>query len=152
VVTQLASFSRKGVDRILKYAFELAKTRKKHVTSCTKSNGISITMPYWDERFAAMKKNYPGHPTDQYHVDGLHHPAGAQSRSGFDVVVASNLFGDILLRPRPGDRRHHRHRGLGQHQSRAHRAVDLRAGARLGAGHRRQGRSPTRSPPSGRVR
>ena len=60
VVTQQSVFSRKGVDRIMKYAFELAKTRKKHVTSCTKSNGITITMPYWDERFAEMKKNYPG--------------------------------------------------------------------------------------------
>src|SRR6185503_5332052 len=71
VVTQLSVFSRKGVDRIMKYAFDMAKTRDKHVTSCTKSNGISITMPYWDERFAAMKKNYPDIRTDQYHVDGL---------------------------------------------------------------------------------
>src|SRR4029079_1562324 len=71
VVMQQSVFSRKGVDRIMKYAFELAKTRKKHVTSCTKSNGITITMPYWDERFAEMKKNYPGFKTDQYHVDGL---------------------------------------------------------------------------------
>jgi len=95
VVTQLASFSRKGVDRILKYAFELAKTRKKHVTSCTKSNGISITMPYWDERFAAMKKNYPDIRADQYHVDGLTIQF-VLNPDRFDVVVASNLFGDIL--------------------------------------------------------
>jgi tartrate dehydrogenase/decarboxylase/D-malate dehydrogenase len=95
VVTQLASFSRKGVDRILKYAFELAKTRKKHLTSCTKSNGISITMPYWDERFAAMKKNYPEIRTDQYHVDGLTIQF-VLNPDRFDVVVASNLFGDIL--------------------------------------------------------
>jgi len=94
-VTQLASFSRKGVDRILKYAFELAKTRKKHVTSCTKSNGISITMPYWDERFAAMKKNYPDIRADQYHVDGLTIQF-VLNPERFDVVVASNLFGDIL--------------------------------------------------------
>src|SRR5947209_4064173 len=95
VVTQLATFSRKGTDRIMKYAFELARTRKKHVTSATKSNGISITMPYWDERFAAMAKNYPGFKTDQYHIDILcahfvQHP------DWFDVVVGSNLFGDIL--------------------------------------------------------
>jgi len=94
-VTQQAVFSRKGVDRIMKYAFELAKTRKKHVTSCTKSNGISITMPYWDERFAEMKKNYPGFKTDQYHVDGLTIQM-VLNPDRFDVIVASNLFGDIL--------------------------------------------------------
>jgi tartrate dehydrogenase/decarboxylase / D-malate dehydrogenase len=95
VVTQLSTFSRKGTDRILKYAFELAKTRKKHVTSCTKSNGISITMPYWDERFAAMAKSYPGFNTDQYHVDGLTIQM-VLNPDRFDVIVASNLFGDII--------------------------------------------------------
>jgi tartrate dehydrogenase/decarboxylase/D-malate dehydrogenase len=94
-VTQQAVFSRKGVDRIMKYAFELAKSRKKHVTSCTKSNGISITMPYWDERFAEMKKQYPGFRTDQYHVDGLTIQM-VLNPDRFDVIVASNLFGDIL--------------------------------------------------------
>ena len=118
VVTQQAMFSRKGVDRIMKYAFELAKTRKKHVTSCTKSNGISITMPYWDERFAAMKKNYPDVRADQYHVDGLSIQM-VLNPDRFDVIVASNLFGDILSDLGPGDRRHHRHRRLGQHQSRS---------------------------------
>jgi tartrate dehydrogenase/decarboxylase / D-malate dehydrogenase len=95
VVTQLAVFSRKGTDRILKYAFELAQGRKKHVTSCTKSNGISITMPYWDERFAAMAKNYPDVRTDQYHVDGLTIQM-VLNPDRFDVIVASNLFGDII--------------------------------------------------------
>jgi len=95
VVMQQSVFSRKGVDRIMKYAFELAKTRKKHVTSCTKSNGITITMPYWDERFAEMKKNYPGFKTDQYHVDGLSIQL-VLNPDRFDVIVASNLFGDIL--------------------------------------------------------
>jgi len=95
VVMQQSIFSRKGVDRIMKYAFELAKTRKKHVTSCTKSNGITITMPYWDERFAEMKKNYPGFKTDQYHVDGLSIQL-VLNPDRFDVIVASNLFGDIL--------------------------------------------------------
>jgi tartrate dehydrogenase/decarboxylase/D-malate dehydrogenase len=95
VVMQQSVFSRKGVDRIMKYAFELAKTRKQHVTSCTKSNGITITMPYWDERFAAMKKNYPGFKTDQYHVDGLSIQL-VLNPDRFDVIVASNLFGDIL--------------------------------------------------------
>ena len=95
IVTQQAVFSRKGVDRIMQYAFELAKTRKKHVTSCTKSNGISITMPYWDERFAEMKKQYPGVKADQYHVDGLSIQL-VLNPDRFDVIVASNLFGDIL--------------------------------------------------------
>ena len=95
-VMQQTVFTRRGVDRILKYAFELAKTReRKHVTSATKSNGIAITMPYWDERFAAMKVNYPDIKTSQFHIDILcahfvQHP------DWFDVVVASNLFGDIL--------------------------------------------------------
>ena len=95
IVTQQAVFSRKGVDRIMKYAFELARTRKRHVTSCTKSNGISITMPYWDERFAEMKKHYPDIRADQYHVDGLSIQM-VLNPDRFDVVVASNLFGDIL--------------------------------------------------------
>ena len=95
IVTQQSLFSRKGVDRIMKYAFELAKTRKNHVTSCTKSNGISITMPYWDERFAEMKKQYPGVKADQYHVDGLSIQL-VLNPDRFDVIVASNLFGDIL--------------------------------------------------------
>jgi tartrate dehydrogenase/decarboxylase/D-malate dehydrogenase len=95
-VSQQSVFSRKGVDRILKFAFELAQTRpKRHLTSATKSNGITFTMPYWDERFAAMGKSYPGIRTDQFHIDILcahfvQHP------DWFDVVVGSNLFGDIL--------------------------------------------------------
>ena len=95
VVTQLATFSRKATDRIMKYAFELARTRKKHVTSATKSNGISITMPYWDERFALMAKNYPDVRTDQYHIDGLTIQM-VLNPDRFDVIVASNLFGDII--------------------------------------------------------
>jgi tartrate dehydrogenase/decarboxylase/D-malate dehydrogenase len=95
IVMQQAIFSRRGTDRIMKYAFELAKTRKKHVTSCTKSNGISITMPYWDERFAEMGKKYPDIKKDQYHVDGLTIQM-VLNPDRFDVIVASNLFGDIL--------------------------------------------------------
>lgn len=96
MVTQQTVFTRRGVDRIMKFAFELAKTRaKKHVTSCTKSNGIAITMPYWDERFAAMKAQYPDIKTSQYHVDILT-AHFVQHPDWFDVVVASNLFGDIL--------------------------------------------------------
>src|SRR3954451_14709157 len=92
---QQAVFTRRGCDRVMRYAFELARTRKKHVTSATKSNGIIHTMPYWDERFAAVAKDYPDIKTDQYHIDILtahfvRHP------DWFDVVVGSNLFGDIL--------------------------------------------------------
>ena len=94
-VMQQAIFTRKGTDRIMKYAFELARTRKKHLTSCTKSNGITITMPYWDERFAEMGKKYPDVRTDQYHVDGLTIQM-VLNPDRFDVIVASNLFGDII--------------------------------------------------------
>ncbi len=95
-VIQETVFTRRGVDRILRYAFELAQTRpKKHVTSATKSNGISITMPYWDERFAAMASRYPGTRVDQYHIDILT-AHFVQHPDWFDVVVGSNLFGDIL--------------------------------------------------------
>jgi tartrate dehydrogenase/decarboxylase/D-malate dehydrogenase len=95
VVVQQSTFSRKGVDRIMRYSFELARKRKKHLTSCTKSNGITITMPYWDERFAEMKKQFPDVRTDQYHVDGLTIQM-VLNPDRFDVIVASNLFGDIL--------------------------------------------------------
>lgn len=93
---QLSVFSRHGVDRILRYAFELARTRpRRHLTSATKSNGIVHTFPFWDERFAIMKNEYPDIKTDQFHIDILvahfvQHP------DWFDVVVGSNLFGDIL--------------------------------------------------------
>ncbi len=88
-------FSRQGCDRVMRYAFELAQTRRRHVTSATKSNGIVFTMPFWDERFAAMRQQFPDCKTDQYHIDILaahfvSHP------EWFDVVVGSNLFGDIL--------------------------------------------------------
>jgi tartrate dehydrogenase/decarboxylase/D-malate dehydrogenase len=99
---QQSTFTRRGVDRILRYAFEIARSRaKKHLTSATKSNGISVTMPYWDERFRAMAAQYPDVRTDQYHIDILcaqfvMHP------DWFDVVVGSNLFGDILSDLGPG--------------------------------------------------
>jgi tartrate dehydrogenase/decarboxylase/D-malate dehydrogenase len=96
MVVQETVFTRLGVDRVLRYAFELAQSRpKKHLTSATKSNGIVYTMPYWDERFEAMAARYPDVTTDRYHIDILTanfvlHP------DWFDVVVGSNLFGDIL--------------------------------------------------------
>ena len=95
-VVQESVFTRIGVDRVIRFAFELAARRpKKHLTSATKSNGISIAMPYWDERFAAIGRDYPEVRTDKFHIDILtanfvRHP------DWFDVVVASNLFGDIL--------------------------------------------------------
>lgn len=96
IVVQNTVFTRLGVERVLRYAFELArKTGRKRVTSATKSNGINVTMPYWDERFHAVAQEYPDIEADQFHIDALvarfvthpHH---------FDVVVGSNLFGDIL--------------------------------------------------------
>ncbi|MDH4396137.1 MAG: tartrate dehydrogenase [Limnobacter sp.] len=96
VVLQESVFTRKGTDRILKYAFELAQSRpKKHVTSATKSNGIAISMPYWDERVESMGLQYPDVKWDKYHVDILA-ARFVLSPERFDVVVASNLFGDIL--------------------------------------------------------
>jgi tartrate dehydrogenase/decarboxylase/D-malate dehydrogenase len=96
MVSQLSVFTRRGVDRILRFAFELARAReRKHVTSATKSNGIAITMPYWDERFKAMAAAYPDVKTSQYHIDILT-AHFVQHPDWFDVVVGSNLFGDIL--------------------------------------------------------
>jgi len=96
LVLQEAVFTRHGTDRILKYAFELAQRRpRKHLTAATKSNGIAISMPYWDERVAAMGQAYPEVRWDKYHVDILA-ARFVLSPERFDVVVASNLFGDIL--------------------------------------------------------
>ncbi len=96
MAVQESVFTKKGVDRVIRYAFELAGTRaNKHLTSATKSNGIIHTMPFWDERFAAIAGEFPDVQTDQYHIDILTahfvlHP------DWFDVVVGSNLFADIL--------------------------------------------------------
>jgi tartrate dehydrogenase/decarboxylase / D-malate dehydrogenase len=96
IVMQETIMTRTGVDRILKYAFDLAQTRpRKHLTSATKSNGISISMPYWDERVAAMAASYPDIAVDKYHIDILT-ANFVMYPDWFDVVVASNLFGDIL--------------------------------------------------------
>jgi tartrate dehydrogenase/decarboxylase/D-malate dehydrogenase len=96
MVIQQTVFTRKGVDRILRYAFELAQARpRKRLTSATKSNGIMHTMPYWDERFKALAKDYPDVVTNQFHIDILA-AHFVQHPDWFDVVVGSNLFGDIL--------------------------------------------------------
>lgn len=95
-VVQESVFTRIGVDRVIRFAYELAMKRPaRHLTSATKSNGISISMPFWDERFAEIGKDYPEIRTDKYHIDILtanfvRHP------DWFNVIVASNLFGDIL--------------------------------------------------------
>jgi tartrate dehydrogenase/decarboxylase/D-malate dehydrogenase len=96
IVMQETVMSRVGVDRVLRYAFETARSRpKKHLTSATKSNGIAITMPYWDERVAEMAKQYPDVRVDKFHIDILT-AHFVQRPDFFDVVVGSNLFGDIL--------------------------------------------------------
>jgi len=94
-VVQEAIFTRKGVERIMRFAFDLARKRKRKVTSVTKSNGIVFTMPYWDKIFKRIAKEYEDVKTDQYHVDA-HAAKFVLHPEEFDVVVGSNLFGDIL--------------------------------------------------------
>lgn len=96
IVIQETVMTRIGIDRVLRYAFELAAKRpKKHLTSATKSNGIGITMPYWDERVVAMAADFPDVRWDKYHIDILT-AHFVLNPDRFDVVVGSNLFGDIL--------------------------------------------------------
>jgi tartrate dehydrogenase/decarboxylase/D-malate dehydrogenase len=96
LAVQQAVFTKKGCDRVMRYAFELARKRpRRHVSSATKSNGIIHSMPYWDERFAAIAREYPDVKTAQYHIDILT-AHFVQHPDWFDVVVGSNLFGDIL--------------------------------------------------------
>lgn len=94
-VVQQTIFTKRGVDRVMRYAFELARSRDKRLTSATKSNGIIHTMPFWDERFAAVGEDYPDVQREQFHIDILT-AHFVQRPKHFDVVVASNLFGDIL--------------------------------------------------------
>ncbi len=96
MVVQQAIFTRRGCDRVMRYAFDLAMSRKRReLTSATKSNGISISMPYWDERFAAIGEDYPKVKTQQFHIDILTAHL-VRNPHWFDVIVGSNLFGDIL--------------------------------------------------------
>jgi tartrate dehydrogenase/decarboxylase/D-malate dehydrogenase len=96
IVIQESVFSRFGTDRVLRFAFDLAATRKrKHLTIATKSNGIAISMPWWDDRADEIAKGYPQIVTDKQHIDILTARFVLQP-TRFDVVVASNLFGDIL--------------------------------------------------------
>jgi tartrate dehydrogenase/decarboxylase / D-malate dehydrogenase len=95
MAVQQTVFTRRGVNRVLRFAFELARKRKKHLTSATKSNGIIHTMPFWDECFRAMAAEFPDIRTDQFHIDILT-AHFVRNPDWFDVVVGSNLFGDIL--------------------------------------------------------
>ncbi|GGC36737.1 MULTISPECIES: tartrate dehydrogenase [Sphingomonadales] len=102
IVVQQAIFTRRGTDRILRYAFDFARrSGRRHVTSATKSNGLYHSMPFWDERFAAIGAEYPDVAADQYHVDILA-ARFVISPERFNVVVGSNLFGDILSDLGPG--------------------------------------------------
>lgn len=95
MAVQQTVFTRRGVNRVLRFAFELARQRKKHLTSATKSNGIIHTMPFWDECFRSMATEFPDVRTDQFHIDILT-AHFVRNPDWFDVVVGSNLFGDIL--------------------------------------------------------
>jgi tartrate dehydrogenase/decarboxylase/D-malate dehydrogenase len=95
LAVQQAVFTRRGCDRVIAYAFDRARERRRHVTSATKSNGIIHTMPFWDERFAEAARRHPDIKTAQFHIDILT-AHFVQHPDWFDVVVASNLFGDIL--------------------------------------------------------
>ena len=92
---QQSIFTKKGVDRVMRFAFNLSKKRKNNLVSATKSNGIFHTMPFWDERFSLMKKDFPEVKTSEYHIDILTSHFVTRP-SSFDVIVSSNLFGDIL--------------------------------------------------------
>lgn len=148
MVIQESVFTRRGVDRILRYAFELAQSRpRKTLTSATKSNGLAISMPYWDERVEEMAKNYPEIRWDKQHIDILCARFVLQPER-FDVVVGSNLFGDILSdlgRPVPALSALRR------------RPISIRSAISRRCSNRFTGRrriftvkiSPTRSPPFG---
>lgn len=95
VAIQNAVFTRKATERVMRYAFELAKHSRSHVTSATKSNGLTYSMPFWDDVFTEVKEDYPGIATDVNHIDALA-AFFVMKPHAFDVIVASNLFGDIL--------------------------------------------------------
>jgi len=96
MAVQSTVFTRKGVERVQEFAFRLARSRPdRHLTSATKSNGIKHTMPFWDEAVARLAERYPDVKADQYHIDILAAHFVAHP-DWFDVVVGSNLFGDIL--------------------------------------------------------
>ncbi len=143
VAVETAIFTRVGVERILRFGFEQARARRGKLASVTKSNAQKHTMVFWDEMTTAIAADYPDVEVTPYHIDAMA-ARMVMAPETLDVVVASNLFGDILtdLGGHPGRARLCR---LGQHQPRPHRALDVRAGARLGARHRAFGhRQPDR--------
>ena len=146
VVIQESIFTRIGVDRVLKYAFELARSRpKRHLTSATKSNGIFISMPYWDERVAEMAKGYADVKLDKFHIDILT-AHFVRNPHWFDVVVASNLFGDILSDLGPACTGTIGIAPSANINPERRFPFAVRTGARFGARHRRQGhREPDRA-------
>ena len=139
VVVQETMMTRTGIDRVLKFAFELALKRpSKHLTSATKSNGISITMPYWDERVEAMAEQYPqisGRQVPHRHPDRAFRAAAGVFRRRRRLQPLRRH----PVRPRAGLHRHDRHRAVGQPQSRSPLSVAVRTGARFGARHRGPG-------------
>ena len=145
MVMQETVMTRIGVDRVLKYAFNLAQSRpKQHLTSATKSNGIAITMPFWDERVVEMAASYPDVEVDKFHIDILT-AHFVQRPDFFDVVVASNLFGDILSDLGPACTGHDWDRAERQPQPAGGVPLTLRAGSWVRARHRRTGdRQPDR--------
>ena len=139
VVVQETVMTRIGVDRVLKFAFELArKTPKKHLTSATKSNGIAITMPYWDERVEAMAKNYPDVKWDKYHIDILTAQFVLKPDSSTSSSARTCSATSCPTSARPAPARSASRRPATSIPERKF-PVAVRAGARLGAGHRRPG-------------
>ncbi len=138
VAMQSAMFTRHGTERIIRFAFDLARRRdkKRLLTSVTKSNAQGFSMAFWDRVFAEIARDYPDIRTESLLVDAACMDLVRRPES-FDVLVASNLFGDILTdlsaaitgQPRPGAER--------EPEPAEDVPVDVRAGARLGARHRR---------------
>ena len=145
VAEQTGIFTRHGIERILRYGFELAAKRpRKLLASATKSNALRYAMVLWDEVAEIVRQDYPGVDYRKYHVDALAARMITHPQT-LDVIVASNLFGDILTDIGSAISGSLGHRAGRQHQPGADVPVDVRADSRLGAGHRRQGhRQPDR--------
>ena len=135
VAVETAIFTRHGVERILRFGFEQARRRRGKLASVTKSNAQKHTMVFWDEMTDRVAADYPDVEVTRYHIDAMC-ARMVMAPESLDVVVASNLFGDILTDLGAAIQGGPRLRGLGQHQSRAQRPFDVRAGAWLGPRHR----------------
>ncbi|WP_202080828.1 tartrate dehydrogenase [Caldalkalibacillus salinus] len=95
IAVQNAVFTRKATERTIRYAFDLAQDRRRHLTSATKSNGIVHSMPFWDEVFEEVSADYPEIQAESQHIDALSAYLVTRPET-LDVVVGSNLFGDVL--------------------------------------------------------